>query len=271
MFSVCIIGSEARRTQDRLSDRDVLLVGRPTAELRCAHEAWQERGWNVSVFDRLAFSRLAEVQSLFVQHVKLEGRLVRDDEAYLQSTLEAYRPKPDYVGERNDALRAVGCLPHPSGNYWHDLCLGDIVSVLCRNAAILHFATSGRYCFGFEELVGAMTAEFDLGCEEEAGLLALRRMKYSYRARIDGDPSLAALPKALDAVRQMAIKMGDLRTSSVEAGITSDDYLRQRLMELEFVRESNPLVLDRLPKGHALETSWQAIKGAGGYPRPKLH
>ena len=97
---------------------------------------------------------------------------------------------------------------------------GDIVSVLCRNAAILHLATSCRYRFGFEELVGAMTAEFHLGCEEEAALLALRRIKYSYRARVEGDPSLAALPMALRAVRRIAAMVGDLRTSSVETGNT---------------------------------------------------
>lgn len=271
MLSVCIIGSEARRTHDALSDRDVLVVGSETAELRRTQKNWQERGWNVSVFDRLAFSRLAEVQSLFVQHVKLEGRLVRDDQAYLQSTFHTYRPKSNYVGERNDALRAIAHLPHPSGNYWHDLCLGDIVSVLSRNVAILHLATSYRYQFGFDELMGAMTAEFDLDHEEEAALLALRRIKYSYRARVEGDPSLASLPIGLRAMRRISDKLGDLRTSSIEAGITSDDYLRQRLIELELVRVSSPLALDRLPKGHPLEVTWQIIKGAGGYPRPKLH
>jgi len=271
MLSVCVIGSEARRTKDSLSDRDVLLIGESSTALKFEHEKWEEQGWNVAVFSQMAFSRLAKVRSLFVQHVKLEGQLIRDDQSYLQSIFQTYTPKPDYVGERNDALRSIGHLPQPTGGYWHDLCLGDIVSVFFRNAAILHLASAKHYLFAFDDIVTAIATEFALNCDEQGALLKLREMKYCYRARIEGNPSIAALPMALRTVGRIASSLGDLLKSSIEAGITSDDYLRQRLRELDLVRNSNPLVLDRLPEGHTLKAQWQAIKGAGGYPRPKLH
>lgn len=271
MLSICIIGSNARRTADALSDRDVLLVGPQDAELDRVLTTWSARGWNASVFDRPSFCRLADVQSLFVQHVKQEGRIVRDDHGYLSATLASYVPKPDYQGERNDALRQALAIPPPNNDYWHDLCVADITYVLFRNAAILHLGSGGKYCFGFDELVAEIADEFGLKASEASSLLALRSGKHCYRARVLGHSGLVWLDLARYTIAKVATAMGDLRQSSVRAGTTTDDYFLQRLEELELVRLFSPIALDGIGVENPLYARWQKIKGAGGYPRPKLN
>ena len=119
MISVCIFGSQARRTADLLSDRDLLVVGDPSPA----------RDWYSG---RLAGSGLARVgfrsrrirasskcrRSLFVQHLKQEGRILRDAGCFQATALEGYLPKRDYSAERNDAFRQIAALPCSSGSRW---------------------------------------------------------------------------------------------------------------------------------------------------------
>lgn len=136
-----------------MSDRDMLLVGSLSPALDQAVARWTAREWNVSVFDPLAFKRLADVKGLFIQHLKQEGRILHDHDDFLGSVLRGYSPKADYSPQRNDALAQICALPPAIGSYWHDLCLADIAYVLFRNAAILHLACAREYCFQYDVLI----------------------------------------------------------------------------------------------------------------------
>lgn len=267
MLSICIIGSQARQTADDLSDRDVLFVAPASKVLDAVSANWRSKGWNVSVFDRFAFRRLAEVQSLFVQHVKQEGRIVRDDDGFLACTFDGFSPRTDYLGERNDALRHIAALPPVNGKYWHDLCLADVTYVFFRNAAILHLASSGRYCFGFKELVAAVASEFGFELSEQRAVLALRKLKHAYRQRLLDAPDLALLTAAQAAISRFHAALSDLHQSSIEDGTTTNEYLLQRLEELSFASTFTPPVLDALGPNDPLFERWQHMKGCGGYPK----
>ena len=270
MLSVCIIGSQARGTADALSDRDVLLVGSLTSEFESLARGWTNKGWNVSAFDKPAFGRLSEVGSLFVQHVKQDGHIVRDDGGYLRQALVAYSPKSDYLGERDDALRQIACLSCEDGSYWHDLCLADIVYVLFRNTAILHLASCGQYCFSYDELVRRLAVNLRLGSRARETLLSLRTLKHAYRSRQVGVEAAGRVDRARQVAAEIARRVGGLRASAVEKGATTDDYLHRRLSELELVSTITPLVLDALPLGHALHATWTNMIRSAGYPKNKL-
>jgi len=269
MMSVCIFGSQARRTADALSDRDVLLVAAPSASLDQAVDRWTADAWNVSVFDRLAFARMADVRSLFIQHLKQEGRILHDYDGFLASTLERYVPKADYSAERNDALRQITGLPVTTGAYWPDLCLADIVYVLFRNAAILHLACAGEYCFQYDVLTERMVDLFALDARDRTCLLALRDLKHGYRRReaaLSVDPMLSG---AREVVDRIMTRLSSLTTSSIANGDTTADYYQMRLFELSLVTRVEPSRLDALGPDDDLFAAWQRIRGAGPYPRPK--
>jgi hypothetical protein len=267
MLSICIIGSQARRTADVLSDQDVLLVGAPSKVLDHAMDEWCSGGWNVSVFDRPAFDRLAEVRSLFVQHVKQEGLIVRDDGSFLSATLQSYVPKTDYLGERNDALRQIAALPWQNGHYWHDLCLADITYVLFRNAAILHLASAGLYCFGYDLLMECVAGEFGLSLRDLRALTGLRRLKHAYRQRIT-DVEVAG---RVDGVRRIiagiVARLRSLDASGIAAGLTTEDYFSQRLLELGLAWRFTPPALDMIGPDHDLFPLWRSLTTSSGYPK----
>jgi hypothetical protein len=270
MMSVCIFGSQARSTADALSDRDVLLIGSSSTSLDQAIARWTANAWNVSVFDRPAFTRMAEVRSLFIQHLKQEGRILCDADGFLASTLEQYTPKADYSAERNDALRQIAGLPVATGAYWSDLCLADIVYVLFRNAAILHLACSREYCFQYEMLTGRMANLFALSVREQACLLALRGLKHGYRRRESDLPAERWVAEAQEVVDRIVTRLPDLVPSSIVNGDTTDDYYELRLYELELVRRIEPGRLDAMGPDDNLFAVWQQIRRAGPYPRPRV-
>jgi hypothetical protein len=267
MLSICVIGSQARGTADSLSDRDVLIVGVSGAERDARAREWSTDGWNVSAFDTPAFRRLAQVGSLFVQHVKQDGRIVRDDGGRLRQTLARYSPKTEYIGERNDALRQIATLPGQDGRYWHDLCLADIIYVLIRNAAILHLGSRGQYCFSYDELILRLADDLQLDEEVMRVLRCLRHLKHAYRSREARAEVQGLVDGARKATALIAKRVGGLDTSAIAAGVTSDTYIKRRLCELELAASLGPKVLDALPADHPLGKVWQDMMRSAGYPK----
>ncbi len=271
MLSVCIFGSQARRTADAISDRDILLVGPPSCALDQAASHWAERSWNVSVFDRPALERLAEVKALFLQHLKQEGQLLLDEGDYLTSVLGSYSPKPDYSAERNDAFAQIAALPCTTTNYWQQLCIADIVYVLFRNAAILHLACRKEYYFQFDVLVDRIGELFNLGPQDRHSLNALRNLKHGYRRRVAGLPARSRILDARHVINKIIRQLPDMESSSIAAGVTTEDYLKMRMTELELVTRYHPKYLDGLGPDSDMFDLWQRIKSSGGYKPPRSH
>jgi len=96
MVSICEIGSIARSQSDVLSDKDLLAIG-DSPELDAATAGYKSLGWNIARYSRLQFYEMARSHALFVQHVKQDGRLVRDDQNFLRKTLKGYRPRSNYT------------------------------------------------------------------------------------------------------------------------------------------------------------------------------
>jgi hypothetical protein len=273
MLSICIFGSQARRTADALSDRDVLLVGLPSPSLDLAVTEWSVRNWNVSILDPRALERLAEVKALFIQHLKQEGDLIHDDGHFLASIFSKYLPKLDYSAERNDAISQISSLPEDSGIYWRDLCLADIAYVLFRNASILHLACDGEYQFQYDALVTRMADLFELNKQDQHALLFLRDLKHGYRRRDRGLTVREPLQQSLRVLDLIAERLPNRTTSSIGIGATTDDYFKLRLTELDLVTVSDPEVLDALRADSVNFAVWERIRRSGGYPKPgaRLH
>jgi len=269
--SICVFGSQARGSADALSDRDVLLIGRPGVELELIAKDWQHRAWNVSTFSKEAFDRFAEVRSLFVQHVKQESLILRDDKRYLSKTLENYIPNLSYAAERNDALAFALTLPEGKENYWHNMCIADIYYVIIRNFSILYFADFKEYIFDFDLLIQKISTEFSFNDVEKLSLLNLRVYKHAYRNRKSGFNCKSDLDNVRKCLNIINNKIESRYVSSIDIGLTTSEYYDLRTVELNIVSRESPVDLDLMEVSHPRFALWQRIIGAGGYPKPRIN
>lgn len=269
MVSICIFGSQARRTADGFSDRDVLLLGNSGAKLEPITKEWQSAGWNITTFSRPAFKRMAGAKALFVQHLKQEGCIIRDDGDFLASMLQDFSPKPSYESEKRDALEYLSLLPALGESYWLNLCIGDITYVIFRNVLVLHLASRGTYVFDYERLVSAIATEFKVPQIGREALVKLREMKHTYRGRRHDASILSWLPIARDAAAAISEQLMPTGESSIARGDTTDAYYQLRNAELELVQQYDPRWLDRLQPHEKGFMEWKLICNSGGYPKPK--
>lgn len=266
MISVCIYGSVARQRTDELSDRDVLILA-PSKEgafEECSD--WQAAGWNPSFFTYQHFARLAEFQSLFVQHIKLEGRVIRDDEGRLRQVLEQFSPASSYREDLKDALLPLKWVDPGELSYWAGLCLGDILFVVTRNAGILHAAEFGRFIYEYGAVVEHLAQAFEFDPTQRAALVALRGIKAAYRARSTDIGLGSVLEHAVGALRTVQATVDRLECDASK-GFVANNYHALRRAELALVRFTDPRELDRLPAAGPLFELWRLICNPSDYPK----
>ena len=77
-ISVCLFGSAARSSTDLLSDRDVLVTARRLKATRPYVRELGSKGYSVASFSHARFQRMVAAGSLFVHHLKMEGKIIHD-------------------------------------------------------------------------------------------------------------------------------------------------------------------------------------------------
>ena len=182
--SICIFGSTARNSTDQHSDRDVLVAAGNRSRRDELVECWTRRGWSVASYTPSRLQRMIGAGSLFVQHLKLEGRIVEDKFGWLRDTLNSATPRESYA---NDALASVALVKpierfEPSTQLSEHLISADLAYVAVRNFGICHLADRNRLSFDYAQIVGRLSDNFGLGSAERELLTSLRVAKSCYRA-----------------------------------------------------------------------------------------
>ncbi|CAN7423745.1 hypothetical protein [Mesorhizobium caraganae] len=266
MISVCIYGSEARRRTDILSDRDLLIIGDSQEAAVDECQRWKADGWNVSFFTQQHFTRLIDFQSLFVQHIKLEGIIIRDDNAHLKSQLEQFCPAKSYVADLKDALLPVDWIDRYEERYWARLCIGDILFVAARNVGILYAATNGIHVYDYPTVIEYLSASFSLDASQRTALFSLRHLKAAYRARSTEIDATGALLKSVLVMKDIRDAISPLEDSPTR-DFLPNNYHALRRAELELVRNYDPRDLDRKTPSHEFFELWQLVCNPADYPK----
>ena len=181
--SICIFGSEARKSTDELSDRDVLIVSNDCNRLEQLKFKWGGDGWSVSAYSPSRFLGIVKARSLFVQHLRLEGLMVQDKDGWLGNRLREARRKESYAC---DAM-ASAALGIPVERFRSDarvnenLITADLGYVAVRNFGICHLADNGQLSFDYRQVVRRLAADFFLTFREVELLESLRVGKACYR------------------------------------------------------------------------------------------
>jgi hypothetical protein len=236
-------------------------VGAQPDACRSITELWKDDGWSVSTFRREDFGRIASNGSLFVQHLKGEGIIIRDDDGFLVNTFNSYVPRNSYWRDCKESIATIFLLDISKTKcYWELLCAADIAYVSTRNAAIMSLAEKRIFEFDFKTIVRRLASERNIGEELIDSILELRWFKHCYRNRVAGIDIGSKVEKALTGARAL---FGPLAGPFPRLG----DYNTLRFIELTLVRATDPRDLDSLPSGHPLQQIWSVIIAPRPYPR----
>ena len=268
MLSISVIGSAGRKSVDSLSDRDLLAIGEAGA-VSHAVQPYTRMGWNVSRFSRDEFEEMAASQSLFVQHAKQDGRLVRDDGGYLREILGGFQITKAYHREVREAVAPIFSIGAAEKCLWGRLFQADVLYVAVRNACILHRASVASPDFDFNRLVRWAAGAADLSAEDTEHLLRLRRLKVAYRRR-ESLVDTSTVGDSIAAATKLALHLKNAARSSAGGGETSNGYFELRGLERRLITSVGPTFMDGLGAGDDLAELWSVICNPGAYARHRL-
>ncbi|HEV7411224.1 MAG TPA: hypothetical protein VGO01_22300 [Bradyrhizobium sp.] len=242
----------------------MLIVAPSESDLAEVSRAWSSAGWSVARFTHQKMLKMADRGSLFLQHLKLEGLIVKDDDGFLASVLDQYRPKQEYENELHDSFGLLSDLSRLPSSYWPTLCSADIAYVAIRNIAILRFASRGIYTFDYSDLVEQLAHENSISAAKLHALRHLRILKHGYRNRLTKLCPWRVLEDALECAEDL---FGQSCCAQPQNRFSVSGYRGLRMLERYLVMKADPRFLDRLPAHDPLATAWALIRDPRDYPK----
>ena len=182
-FSVCEFGSYARGQHDDLSDKDALVISSCYERVVDVVEEYESNGWSVAYYTWNRLNKLADYGSLFIQHLKQDGKIVYDNQNSLYKLLTEFSPKNSYQRELVDSMNITSALGRRINSIDLAMCQSDIIYVWLRNAMILSSASDGVFEFQYDKLAKAFSEQKGKGTEGYEVLIKLRNLKHQYRSR----------------------------------------------------------------------------------------
>lgn len=263
--SICVFGSSARDSADELSDRDVLVVGTKIGHVRGVANKWRDNGWSVSIYSRKRFQSLADAGSLFVQHLRQEGKIVTDQADWLRNTLDAYRPKQCY---KDDTLASYE-LARPIERIWQrNIKVGlaaDLGYVFLRNFGIYKCAQDGVYLFDYFEILEELQAKLKFSDQCRNGLSLLRKGKHNYRSGITDFANEQSAKQVADLLMEVCTGLR-LRSLTANAPIRNFTSSYAVLRDCEAALIANGLShSEGSPSWPELQNVWRVIRKPRDY------
>jgi Nucleotidyltransferase domain len=153
--SLMLYGSRARGDSTPHSDVDLLAISSSPGKVG-ALTAWQLR---VNIYPEAMLASMAEQGSLFVWHLRQEGRILLDLGGRLGRVLRRFRLRSDYEAERNEAA-ALGWLLLSPNAAPSAASLRIRTMVYCiRTIAISLLAERGEPAFSRSQVVALLPDE----------------------------------------------------------------------------------------------------------------
>jgi len=239
--SVALYGSHVRGDADAISDRDILLVSSNARSLFAETAALELRGYSSAAYTWNRLRRMAHSGSLFLQHLKHESVIVKDEECKLETLLNEYSPRVDYSRDIEATKRIIGMLDMVSETKESLGWAYDVLAVSVRNLGILELANRGIYTFSYGQVLSGLAKLGMISATDVETLRELRHFKSLYRSeKYSQVPGIRALQSIHRVVTRRFHIDTDLRVLRPEkltelllhkSALHDDKYCRFRLAE----------------------------------------
>lgn len=239
--SLAIFGSVARGDGDRMSDKDLLIVSDDHQMRRRSALSLRRRGWSPVYFTSQRLERAAAGTGLFMQHLKLEARILRDRNGTLRDSLSRFSAASQYDREIAGSRELLGVLERMpnslEGRYW----ALDVLSVGLRTLGVATLANHGIYEFSLKRILDSLHRVGVIRSGDREKLRGIREYKWRHRnSNVQRPISLKQTLTVVDLVSRR-FKLG-LHVQSIEPeealdSLTTNDnvspnwYLRSRVLE----------------------------------------
>jgi len=202
-----LFGSAARGDFDQHSDRDLLLVASRLDDLRAVAALYSAAGWSCSLYSWRALERLCSRGGFFVEHLRLEGKVLRDLDDALAHRIAIARSKTSYSAEIEQARHLFGVIEFVPETSWGATWALDILMVAVRSFGYATLANRGMYVFNYNQMLGRLVSFGLLSRRASLQLAALRIWKVRYRTGHYCASWNHALPLICEAERLMKMDL----------------------------------------------------------------
>lgn len=181
MFAIAEFGSVTRGSNDRISDRDLLIICEQKfqSDLRNHYE---KSGYSVSSLTETQLRYRQLRGSLFIQHLKHESKIIFDQREEFSQWLNACEfipPSQQELSRCIDTIRFIDTWPTDSRlTAWK----ADFLYCVSRDFLIKKMASCGAVVFGLEEISQALRKESRYKYLDMEILRRLRAAKAAYRS-----------------------------------------------------------------------------------------
>lgn len=239
MFSIAQFGSVCRKTNDLYSDHDLLVICEGKKR-KYYYDKFTKRGYSVSTFTENQLYNMKRKGSLFLQHLKLESRILVDKNDSLKTFLDdclLIAPSNIEIDNCRRTIEKLYCWPNDAKSIaWK----ADFLYGSSRDYLIKILAKHGVFAFGLDNIIAKCSEVFAIELELFQPLILLRCIKSAYRSDIEL-PDYSAIKKAIDDwFDLLKIKMSfsyNLLNDNefLIRGEFSSNYERLRYLEIIYV------------------------------------
>ncbi|MCK6612514.1 MAG: nucleotidyltransferase domain-containing protein [Bacteroidia bacterium] len=201
--SIAIYGSRARKDYDIHSDNDLLIVADSFDKKYDIELMYNNLGYSCSAytFDKLKI--LSDKKALFVQHLKQDAKILKDDDNRLNFILDNYTPKENYNEEITETINyfeITKFIPDTvEGIGW----AFDVIAIGLRNYNILQLANHKIYEFSLPRILNSSKSIFNLTEDEITTLVNTRIAKKNFREKYYSQlPSKKELIKTINILEK---------------------------------------------------------------------
>jgi len=180
MKALALFGSQVSGGANENSDKDFLIICSSEKKKRFIHY-YSKRGYSVSAYTPKQLEHMKNKGSLFLQHLKIESKIIFDKNNELRSFLEGcpqILPSDSEIKNCINSIKVAISAPDNTSLYgW----LADYTYVLSRDYFVKRFAQEGELIFNAEQLRKKIEIKYKLDESDSNIFLLLREAKNNYR------------------------------------------------------------------------------------------
>ncbi len=237
MFAVAEFGSVCRNTSDLYSDNDILVICDKKYS-KYYHDKYNSQGYSVSTFSAEQLYAMKSSGSLFLQHLKLESKILIDnnsDFTFFLNGCPLITPSDKEINSCKQTIKnLISCPNYPVFLGWK--C--DFLYGTSRDFLIKFLAKNGVIAFGIDEIISELSSLLFLKNDHFDCLKLLRHFKSAYRTEIDF-PTNKIMIKTIEKWTELLKNIFDFECQTQECNINTKDMIfssnYERLRYLEII------------------------------------